>query len=371
MTQQVQTQQLEKADPYYDWQAREGIRAITGLYIEDLNTVPLDPWARTGGRGAFINLGTKRGYKRAAYLSEIPGAGSLDPQRHCFEEVVYVVSGRGATTVWQEGQEKQLIEWSAGSLLSIPLNAWFQHFNGGDQPARLLAYNNAPEVMSLFHNERFLFDNPFVFDDRFAGEAGYFSNEGTLYSVRNRSYKVLETNFVADAPGIQLYEWAERGAGGLNVMFEMAGGVVPTHISQFPVGTYKKAHRHGEDVGGGALLLILGGTGFSLVWPPGERDFQKLAWGKNSLFVAPSSWFHQHFNTGPTPARYLALRGGGSQKYETGGGGWIVDKSVKEGGSQIEYDDEDPRIHQTFEEELMEHGATCRMSQLSPHCTAK
>ena len=47
--------------------------------------------------------------------------------------------------------------------------------------------------------------------------------------------------------------------------------VYPTHISEFPVGTYKKAHRHGEDVGGGALLLILDGTGFSLVWPPGQK----------------------------------------------------------------------------------------------------
>lgn len=363
--------QIQKVDPYYDWQQREGIRAVSGLHIEDLNAVPLDPWQRTGGRGAFINLGTKRGYKRAAYLSEIPGAGSLEPQRHCFEEVVYVVSGRGATTIWQEGKPKQLIEWSEGSLLAVPINAWFQHFNSSDQPARLLAYNNAPEVMSLFHNERFLFDNAFTFDDRFSGDDGYFNGDGTLYSVRGRAYRVLETNFVPDAPNIKLYEWAERGAGGLNVMFEMADGVVPTHISQFPVGTYKKAHRHGEDVGGGALLLILGGSGFSIVWPPGQRELQKLNWKRNSLFVAPSSWFHQHFNTGATPARYLALRGGGSQKYETGGGQWIVDQSVKEGGSQIEYPDEDPEIHRTFEAELAEHGATCRMSAQSPFCTVK
>jgi len=48
-------------------------------------------------------------------------------------------------------------------------------------------------------------------------------------------------------------------------MLELADGVVPTHISQFPVGTYKKAHHHGYgDAGGGALLLILGGVGFSL-----------------------------------------------------------------------------------------------------------
>src|ERR1041385_6305039 len=106
-------QDITRLDPYYDWQDREGIRAISGLYVEDLNTVPVDPWERYGGRGAFINLGTARGYKRAAYVVEIPPRESLKPQRHLFEEVVYVTSGRGATTVWNEADpdSKQVIEW--------------------------------------------------------------------------------------------------------------------------------------------------------------------------------------------------------------------------------------------------------------------
>lgn len=365
--------EIERIDPYYDWQEREGIRAINGLYVEDLNTVPVDPWDRYGGAGAFINLGTSRGYHRAAYVVEIPAGGSLKPQRHCFEEVVYVVNGRGATTVWLEGQpeSKQLIEWQEASLIAIPVNASFQHFSTSNEPARLLAYNNMPEVMSLFHNEEFIFGNPFVFTDRWAGQDGYFSGDGTLHNVKNRPIKVWETNFIPDTRSFGLYEWKERGAGGTNIMFELADGVVPTHISEFQVGTYKKAHRHGEDAGGGALLLILNGAGFSLVWPKGEDEFQKLPWRRNSLFVAPSSYFHQHFNTGPSPARYLALRGGGSQKYKTGGGNWSVDLSEREGGSQIEYEDEDPRIHAMFEEELAENGAECNMAAYSPHCTVK
>jgi len=361
--------EIERHDPYYDWQGKEGIPAITGLNVEDLETAPLEPWARTGGRGVFINLGTKPGYSRAAYLSEIPPGGNLRPQRHLFEELVYVVSGRGATTVWHDEEHKLVIEWQEGSLLAIPLNARFQHFNLSTEPTRLLAYNNAPQVMSLFHNEDFVFDCPFNFTDRFNGQDGYFNGDGTLYAVKNREIKVWETNFVPDARGIQLHEWKARGAGGTNVMFEMADGVVPTHISQFPVGTYKKAHRHGDDAGGGALLLILGGTGFSLVWPPGQKDFQRLSWKRNSLFVAPSSWYHQHFNTGPTPARYLALRGGGSQRYRTSGGEWTVDLSERDGGSQIEYEHEDPRIHRLFEDELAENGALCHMGGRSPHCT--
>ena len=57
-----------------------------------------------------------------------------------FEALIYVVSGHGATTIWQLDGKKQTFEWGEGSLFSPPLNAWYQHFNGqGDKSVRLLA----------------------------------------------------------------------------------------------------------------------------------------------------------------------------------------------------------------------------------------
>src|SRR4029450_14061365 len=74
-----------------------------------------------------------------------------------------------------------------------------------------------------------------------------------------------EINFGPNVHEIQLYDRKEPGAGGRNVNFELAGNVMGSHISEFPVGTYKKAHRHGP----GAHVIIIGGQGYSLIWPQG------------------------------------------------------------------------------------------------------
>jgi hypothetical protein len=44
-------------------------------------------------------------------------------------------------------------------------------------------------------------------------------------------------------------------------------------------------------------------------------------------------------------------------------------KSLKEGGGQIEYEDEDPNIHNGFEAAMAEAGAGCRMASYHPGCT--
>jgi quercetin dioxygenase-like cupin family protein len=358
---------IQKINTHREYQRQEGIPIHGGFAIDDLKTVEVGPWARRGGRGAFVNLEGTEGVNDA-YIAEIPPGASLNPQHQLFEEMIYVVDGNGSTTVWYDEDNKASFEWKAGSMFAIPLNAWHRHFNGrGDKPARFLSVTNAPVVMNLFHNLRFVFETPYVFDDRWEKE--FFSGEGTMWANRRGTRHVWETNFVPDTHSIELYSLPGRGAGGRNIQFELAHNTMAAHISEFPVGTYKKGHRHGP----GAHVIILSGQGYSLLWPEGEER-RKVDWHAGSMVVPPNQWFHQHFNAGAEPARYLALRWG-SNRYDMGGairsGENTTDVSLKEGGAQIEYPDEDPAIHRLFEGELAKSGAQCRMRSMIAWCTAK
>ncbi len=344
----------ERIDTPYDrWVSSQGIDVVRGYFVEDAYSMPLKWWEKVGGYGVFINLkGT--GYMDNAFVCSIPPGGNLKPQKHLFEEMVYVLDGKGATTVWQENGPKQSFEWQKGSLFAIPLNAWYQHFNGqGDQEARLLGVTNAPLIINLFHSEDFVMNNPYVFSDRFGGENGYFSGRGRLYKDR-----VLETNFVSDAIGIEPVAWTERGKGNATIFFELAENTMGAHVSQFPVGSYKKAHRHGP----GAHVIILSGQGYSLMWPEGQEKM-RIDWKPGSIVVPPEDWFHQHFNSGDQPARYLALKML-SRRYKLSPGKIMSDVSLKAGGMQIEYEDEEPEIRSMFEEACARSGVTVRMPEV-------
>jgi mannose-6-phosphate isomerase-like protein (cupin superfamily) len=354
------------ADAYEAWLKKEGVTVYKEFYFPSLAEIELGPWERKGGNGAVIHI-ANRHMLNDCHVVEIQPGGKSEPEHHMYELTIYVLSGRGGTTIWHDEKHKQTFEWQAGSLFCIPLNAWYQNFNGsGNEPVRYIAVTNAPPMMRLFRDDEFIFNSDFRFRSRYSGDDDYFSGNGKLFQRR-----VWESNFIANAPDMLLYGWKERGAGGVNAMLEMADNNMKNHISEFPVGTYKKAHRHGP---GPHLVLLSGTGGFSLLWTKEDRsDMVKCDWRLGSMVIVPSdNCFHQHFNTGTNRARYLALRPGDmGLKSPRGGGDEGADRSLKEGGWQVEYEDEDREIHEIFEKDVAAHGATCRMKAFIPWCTGE
>ena len=339
----------EKETAYTRWVKAEGLDIISAHYVRNLRTVDLKPWARRGGAGVYVNHEASR-TSNDCYVCEIPAGGKLAPQRQLFEEMILILSGRGSTTVWNDEGKRMTFEWKDGALFAIPLNCWHQHFNGsGKEPARFVAVTNAPPVINLYEDLEFVFNTAHDFKNRFNGEPDYFSAKGEQKGL------LLETNFVADAVNLPLISDKERGAGGGHIRFNMAKGSMNSHISQFPICTYKKGHAHGP----GAHVIVLSGEGFSLMWPEGEEP-QRYDWEVGTLIVPPNMWFHQHFNTGTTPARYLALKHEVVAIRNAQGvpKAWI---SRRVGGDQIDYADEKPLVRQMFADALARHGLAPRM----------
>jgi quercetin dioxygenase-like cupin family protein len=349
-----------QVDSYMNFVKSEGI-PVYDVYAVDTLTVELEPWERVGGLGAYIHLAGRSDYL-SCYVSEIPAGGQLNVERHAFDKLIYVVQGRGATTIELGNGKKHTFEWGPGSLFGIPMNAVHQHFNGsGTEPARFAAVTNLAIIMNIYHNTDFIFDNPFVFSDR-AGEDRFFQGEGEYHPVKpGRNH--WETNFVPDLVNFSLPEWHARGAGGNNIQFLLANATMHAHISEFQQGTYKKAHAHDA----GAHIFCVTGQGYSLLWQDGENpvDTVRVDWKPGTLYAPPDGpTIHQHFNTATASSRYLALDFGGirykvsekrSKNYEG------MDVSMKDGGIQIEYEDEDPRILELFEKECEKAGSKSKM----------
>jgi quercetin dioxygenase-like cupin family protein len=335
----IERRRRRNISPYRRWQQEEEIPIYSGSYVEDLHTLEVAPWVRTGQQGAFVNLASQE--IDDGQLSEIAPGGETRVQRHFFESLIYVVEGRGATTIWQtEGGPKQTVEWQRGSLFSPPLNCFYQHFNlDGSKPARLYAATTAPAAINLTRDTEFVFDAPYVFKSRYDGQENFFSDPG-----EHLARTEWRTNFIADLRTFELDPYPERGGGGVNMHFEIANNASRAHISQFQPGTYKKGHRHGA----GAHVIVLDGVGYSLLWNDGSER-KKIDW-KDGAVVSPGHGeFHQHFNTGPEPAKYLAL---------TFGNVVVVANDVEH---QIEYEEEDPEIFALYERECGRHGATVKM----------
>ena len=356
------------ATPYESWLRQEGVPVVEG-YGVNIAEVPLGDWPRKGGRGAFVQLKGMEG-STGMEVVEIPPGKALEPEKHLYEKVIYVVEGLGSTEVRTEGGERRFFEWGPGSLFSPPLNSWYRLINGGSQRVLTAAVTNAPMIVDIFHNLDFIFNCPYQFTDRFNGEKDYFEMSQKRYPLGRTN--IWETNFIADVnkAGIDRHDW--KAAGGGLTAFEIASNTLVGHLVDWPVGRYHKAHYHGA----GAVLLILASEGYTLMWPNdlGIHPYQdghgdqvvRVDWKAGTAFGPPNGWFHQHFNLGNERAKQLALRYG-SKKHKMGfyvaaqkrDGGVFI--SVKEGGTLIEYEDEDPKIRTLYEAEIKKRGIALEM----------
>lgn len=283
--------------PYEQLQAKEGIPIVKGNVVSDVTTLELGRWERMGAFGCYLNLSHQQ--LTDAYVCEIPAGGETLPQRHLFEEIIYVAKGRGATSVWQDAGAKVTFEWGAGAIFAIPLNASYQHFNGSrDEPVRLFAGTNCPRMINMFHNEDFVFRNPFNFRDRFHEAEDY------LRYNKHVTDRTWETNLVPDANTFALDDFPMKGKNVKHMRFTLADTTYGCHVSEYPPGCRSTFHRHGPT----AVIIVTQGEGFVMLWKDGEPR-QRHDFKAGTVYSPDDLMWHGHFNTGKGTMRHFAIRG--------------------------------------------------------------
>ena len=334
---------------YRDWTRQTDVPKIDDPYsVYDVATQEVQPWPEIEGRGLYLNF--TGNVHMDGVIFEIPPGKALAPRKNFFEQVFIGLGGNGYT-MFGEGPRKTKVEWGEGSLMAGPINVMHRHYNSrSSRPARLLAITSFPLMLQIFGNQGLLNNLNFHFTDRYNGAAGYFSK---TERVRKRWDK---TNFVKDIRTSEVVPWPERGGENASIFWDMSGNtILEPHMSEFEIGGYKLGHRHPYE----AIILTLSGKGFSLAGKESlkESDSVKVDWKAGSLVSPPYFWYHQHFNTGPTRARYFAMTEGDFPKR----------LGIPLQVQQIEADQEDPGIKRRFEDELRKAQAAKARAEIHDH----
>jgi len=316
----------------------------TGYFIQDLRTLELGWWDERGCNSAFIELSGQEGVSENR-VTEIPPATTLPALKLGYDEAVYVLGGRGLTTVWSPDESRQwTFEWSKHSMFLLPRHHRFQLGNvRGGEPARLLHYNYLPLICSLGPDPSVLLD-PKSADYQGDPDTDPFSVAAEDSKVGPPGRRnVWSGNFF---PDLLAWDRLISGRAGQQTVTMHFKSPLRTHMSIFPAGAYWEAHRHGP----GVAIVIPSGEGYAVMWKEGGEKLV-VPWQEGSLYVPPDRWFHQHFNVAANQTRYLAfhLPVGMST-------GW---RELP--GDRIPYAEEGPWIREHYKEELAKRGLPFNM----------
>ena len=260
-------------DPYLNWVKAEGAPIHEGAAL-DLLALDVKPWARFGMKGAVCHIDGRCDYL-TAFLFALDAGQASAPVRHTYEDVFYVLSGNGETQITLSDGYEITIEWGEKKLFAVPINATARH-KAGSSGARFVALSDFRYLMGLYRNEAFLF--------------------GNTSPLHGRQKRAVDAGLVVDpmqAP-VSADELKPLALADLSV------GVDLTTIGA-KSSTLARRQMQGRHI------LGVDGQGFSLSFSNQTSDIRRVDWRHGMLFGLKGMQFHQHFNAGSAPARFVAV----------------------------------------------------------------
>ena len=264
-------------DPYLNWLKAEGAPIVEAPAI-DLFAVELKDWARFGMKGAVCHVEGRCDFLTAFLFELAPGASSA-PVRHTYEEAFYVLSGAGETEITLSNGDKQTIAWGEKKLFAVPVNSTARHRSTSASPARFVALSDFRYLMGLYRNEAFLF--------------------GNSSPMHERQARACAAGLVAD-PAAQAASNEELSP---LALADMSVGVDLTVLAP-RMSTLARRQMQGRHI------LGVDGAGFTLSFSSPKSDVTRIDWKHGVLAGLGPMRFHQHFNAGATPARFVSIEMG-------------------------------------------------------------
>jgi hypothetical protein len=303
-------------------------------------------------------------------LLGVAAGTALEPERHLFEELFFVVEGSGRTEVWVEDSAPDVVEWHPNSVFTVPLNAWHRHIADAGGDALLIVGSNAPISMQIFQNTDFVFGCDYVFEDRFRPGTGFYTPTALHEHPVNKRAQNTD-GLIPDVTKVEVPLDGQRGAGYRHFELQMGGNFYDGWVGEYPTGRYSKAHAHES----GPILVCLRGAGYTLAWPKayGIRPWEnghgdmvvRTDYGPGGVVSAApggADWFHAHFGASRIPFRAMAMSGGYPKRVAGKPGDDAVEnQDLRQGGDTIGYADEDPMIRQIFKDTLASAGVSFDM----------
>lgn len=260
-------------DPYLNWVKAEAVLIHEGAAL-DLLTLDVKPWARFGMKGAVCHVEGRCDFL-TAFLFALEAGQSSAPVRHTYEEVFYVLSGSGETIVTLSDGHELTLEWGEKKLFAVPINATARHM-AGPKGARFVALNNFRYLMGLYRNEAFLF--------------------GNSSPLHGRQKRALDAGLLAD-PVMAAASTDEL------TPLELADLSLGVDLTMLSPKTSTLARRQFQ----GRHILGVDGQGFTLSFSNKSSEIRRIDWRHGMLVGCKNMQFHQHFNSGGAPARFIGV----------------------------------------------------------------
>jgi len=270
-----------------------------GIVARDLANHPLFPRPKRNSQAAaFDELAGNT--TLGIHLSQMAAGGTKPGHRHVDEAALLVLYGYGHSEMRQDdSKEMQRVDWKAGDIISIPSNAWHQHFNDDPDNASLqLAFKNTRWLRTLVGPREFVYENDYRFHDRYDDEEDYWTRH--LLQDDGR----IEANVLHDLAGAALAPAPDYGDKILMNRYRMGGHyMLDFSVVEIGSGGGTRAHKPIAE----EALYGLSGRLRSTIWDENGAE-RVIKWGEGDMLCPPLGIWRHHLAEGTEPARFLLVR---------------------------------------------------------------